>query len=126
DVVDGAETARAGHVADYDVRLAGNVPADMAGQEPTPQIGPAAGCIADDDVDVLAFVELGNGICARRLCYGERTRKYSAQRRNQSSHVGASRFKVSIRPAGTRLSSRDGHRPDRQQNKAIPPLSQGA
>ena len=62
EVVRGLERARARHVLHHDGRIAGDVLADMAGENAGIGVVAAAGAVADDQVDGLAAVEVGDRV----------------------------------------------------------------
>ena len=72
DIVGGAHRARAGHVLHHDVRIAGNESRHVAREQPHVDVVAAAGVVADDDVDALALVEIGD-------CVGLRCRAHRQQ-----------------------------------------------
>ncbi len=90
--VDGAQTAGARHVLHDHVWIAGNVPAEMSGEQPSIDVIAAAGAVADDQLDLLALVELGDRIGARI-----RERKHERRRRDDDPQHGASPSRFLLR-----------------------------
>ena len=74
-VVGRDQRARARHVLDDDVRIAGDMSGHMSCKQPRPHVVVAAGGRADDDPDLLAFVEF-----VGRLRRGRRGAEHAADR----------------------------------------------
>ena len=87
EIVDRPEATGARHIANDHVRLAGDIAADMAGQEAAPQIRAAAGCIADDDTEVFTLIEICDAVGGGRLCYRERSDDRDPGSGRNCSHV---------------------------------------
>ncbi len=82
-------TAGARHVLRHDGRVAGNVTTDIPRNQPRISVVAAAGRRADDEVDVLALVELLDGVLgvrARGREAGEDDQRARAHERVRPSH----------------------------------------
>ena len=77
--VGGIDAAGARHVARHERRIAGNETAHVARQKPRAEIVVVAGRGADDQADLLALVEIGDGVGARGQAGGERQCRERAQ-----------------------------------------------
>jgi hypothetical protein len=66
EVVDRAQTAGARHVLHDHFRIAGNDVPEMARQQPGIDVVAAARAGADDQIDLLAPVEVRDRVCVRR------------------------------------------------------------
>ncbi len=64
-VVGGGDAAAARHVDDHELRIARNVLAHEAGEQPRILVVVAAGRGADDHADLLALVEIGHRLGER-------------------------------------------------------------
>src|SRR6185295_3757941 len=78
-VVGGRDAAAARHVDDHELRIARNVLAHEAGEEPRILVVVAAGCGAYHHANLLALVEIGHRL-------GERGARYDRQGEHAGKH----------------------------------------
>ena len=87
EIIGELERARARHVLHHDRRIARDMPAEMAGEDAGVGVIAAAGAIADDQVEVLAAIEVGDRVLrASRL----RQRQQDKNQGERTAHGGCS------------------------------------